>query len=345
MRKTLLLTTFLFALTGIAHGQTIEPSLLQKPTLSRTQVVFVYAGDLWIVGREGGTASRLTTGSGIETDPKFSPDGSLVAFTGEYDGNVDVYVVTATGGVPRRLTYHPGQDLVASWTADGKEILFRSNRTSTNNVPKLFTISVDGGFPTEVPLPMGVTGTYSPDGSRLAYVPTIKWQEAWKQYKGGQTTPIWLAKLSDSSIEKLPRDNSNDSNPMWVGDKIYFLSDRNGPVSLFAYDTDSKKITQLVKNDGLDIKSANAGPGGIVYEQFGSLHLYDLASGKERKLNITVSGDLVGVRPRYVKVARSISWAALSPTGARAVFQARGEIITVPAEKGDARNLTNTSGA
>jgi tricorn protease len=345
MFKKLLLTAFLFAVAGVGQAQTIEPSLLQKPTLSRTQIVFVYAGDLWIVGRDGGTASRLTTGGGVETDPKFSPDGSSIAFTGEYDGNVDVYVVPATGGVPRRLTYHPGGDLVSGWTPDGKQILFRSGRTSTNPVPKLFTIPVDGGFPAEIPLPMGVTGSYSSDGTRLAYVPTTKFQEAWKQYRGGQTTPIWIAKLSDSNVEKLPRDNSNDSNPMWVGDKIYFLSDRNGSVSLFAYDTNAKKVTQLVRNEGLDIKSANAGPGGIVYEQFGSLHLYDLASGKERKLNITVSGDIPGVRPRYVKVARGLSAPALSPTGARALFQARGEIITVPAEKGDARNLTNTPGA
>lgn len=345
MFKTLLLTVFLLTFAGVAPAQTIEPLLLQKPTLSRTQIVFVYAGDLWIVGRDGGTASRLTTGSGVETDPKFSPDGSMIAFTGEYDGNVDVYVVPVTGGVPRRLTYHPGGDAVAGWTPDGKQILFRSGRSSTNPVPKLFTIPVDGGFPTEVPLPMGVTGSYSSDGTRLAYVPTTKFQEAWKQYRGGQTTPIWVAKLSDSAVEKLPRDNSNDSNPMWVGDKIYFLSDRNGSVSLFAYDTSAKKVTQLVRNDGLDIKSANAGPGGIVYEQFGSLHLYDFASGKEHKLNITVSGDLPGVRPRYVKVARNLSAPALSPTGARALFQARGEIITVPAEKGDARNLTNTPGA
>ena len=344
MKNTLLLTAFLFTIAVAGHAQTIEPSLLQKPTLSRTQVVFVYAGDLWIVGREGGTATRLTTGAGVETDPKFSPDGSSIAFTGEYDGNVDVYVVPTTGGVPRRLTYHPGADLVSGWTPDGK-ILFRSGRTSTNPVPKLFTIPVDGGFPAEVPLPMGVNGSYSSDGTRLAYVPTIKFQDAWKQYRGGQTTPIWIAKLSDSSVEKLPRDNSNDSNPMWVGDKIYFLSDRSGSVSLYAYDTNAKKVTQLVRNDGLDIKSASAGPGGIVYEQFGSLHLYDFASAKERKLNITVSGDLPGVRPRFVKVARNLSSAALSPTGARALFQARGEIITVPAEKGDARNLTNTPGA
>src|SRR5215218_7656356 len=152
MIKTLLLTALLFAIACVGQAQTIEPSLLQKPTLSRTQIVFVYAGDLWIAGREGGTASRLTTGAGVETDPKFSPDGSLIAFTGEYDGNVDVYVVSNTGGVPRRLTYHPGADFVSAWTPDGKHILFRSGRTSTNPVPKLFTVAVDGGFPTEVPL-------------------------------------------------------------------------------------------------------------------------------------------------------------------------------------------------
>ncbi|MEK6322541.1 MAG: PDZ domain-containing protein [Acidobacteriota bacterium] len=344
IRKSLLTLLFLVAAVGVGLAQTERPPLLQKPTLSRTQIAFAYAGDLWIVAREGGAASRLTTGAGVETDPAFSPDGSLIAFTGEYDGNTDVYVVDAAGGVPRRLTYHPGPDSAAGWTPDGKRILFRSSRNSTNPVPRLFTIPVDGGFPSEAPLPMGVAGSYSSDGTRLAYVPTIKWQEAWKQYRGGQTTPIWIAKLSDSSIEKLPRDNSNDSNPMWAGNRIYFLSDRSGPVTLFAYDTATRKITQLVRNDALDIKSASAGPGAIVYEQFGSLHLYDLDSGKEKKLNISIAGDLAGVRSRFVKVARNITAAGLSPTGARAVFQARGEIITVPGEKGDARNLTKSPG-
>ena len=343
IRSFLLTVLFLMAAVGVGLAQT-EPPLLQKPTLSRTQIAFAYAGDLWIVAREGGAASRLTTGAGLETDPVFSPDGSLIAFTGEYDGNIDLYVVDATGGVPRRLTYHPGADSVAGWTPDGKQILFRSLRNSPNPVPRLFTIPVSGGFPTEAPLPMGVAGSYSPDGTRLAYVPTIKWQEAWKQYRGGQTTPIWIAKLSDSSVEKLPRDNSNDSNPMWAGNKIYFLSDRSGPVTLFAYDTAARKVTQLVRNDALDIKSASVGPGAIVYEQFGSLHLYVLESGKEKKLNISIAGDLAGVRSRFVKVARTITAAGLSPTGARAVFQARGEIITVPAEKGDSRNLTTSPG-
>ncbi|HTF37852.1 MAG TPA: PDZ domain-containing protein, partial [Blastocatellia bacterium] len=208
----------------------------------------------------------------------------------------------------------------------------------------LFTIPLDGVFPTALPLPMGVDASYSPDGSRLAYVPTIQWQPAWKRYRGGQTTPIWIVNLADSSIDKIPRDNSNDSRPMWIGDKIYFLSDRNGPVSLYSYDTATKKVTEVVRNSGLDIKSASAGPGAIVYEQFGSLHLYDLASGKAQTLNITVNGDLTGVRPRFEKVAGNIHAASISPSGVRVAFEARGEIITVPAEKGDARNLTNTSG-
>ncbi|HWQ34795.1 MAG TPA: PDZ domain-containing protein [Blastocatellia bacterium] len=324
------------------------PTLFQKPTVSRTQIVFVYAGDLWIVPREGGEAKRLTTGVGTETDPFFSPDGTMVAFTGQYDGNTDVYVVPAAGGVPKRLTYHPGNDAVAGWTNDGKRILFASGRNSSNPVPRLFTIGIEGGgLPEEVPLPMAERGSYSPDGAFIAYEPLIQWQPDWKRYHGGQQDVIWIAKLADSSIEKLPRDKSNDHHPMWIGDKVYFLSDRNSPsgaVSLFAFDTKSKKVEQLISNDGLDIKSASAGPGVIAYEQFGTIHLYDLKSKKAQKVNIRVNADLASVRPRFERVGARISNAKLSPTGARAVFEARGEIITVPAEKGDPRNLTRTPG-
>ena len=343
-RAIFLALIFLFAAASASFAQAGKQLLLKKPTLSKSQVAFSYAGDLWIVGREGGDAIRLTTGTGVETDPVFSPDGSMIAFTGEYDGNVDVYVVVAAGGVPRRLTYHPGLDTAVGWAPDGKQVLFRSGRNNPFPVPRLFTISVDGGFPAEVPLPMADQGSYSPDGSRLAYVPTVQFQQAWKRYRGGQTTPIWLATLADSSIEKLPRDNSNDSFPMWVGNRIYFLSDRNGATTLYGYDIATKKVTQLINNDGLDIKAASAGPGAIVYEQFGSLNLYDLNSGKSRRLDIRIAGDMPGVRPRFEKAAGRIAAAALSPAGARAVFEARGEILTVPAEKGDARNLTNTSG-
>jgi tricorn protease len=344
MKRAILWTiTFLLASAAASFGQAEKQLLLQKPTLSKTHIAFAYAGDLWIVGREGGDAVRLTTGTGVETDPVFSPDGGLIAFTGEYDGNVDVYVVAAAGSVPRRLTYHPGDDSAIGWTPDARQVLFRSGRNNPFPVPRLFTISVDGGFPAEIPLPMADDGSFSPDGARLAYVPTLQWQQAWKRYRGGQTKPIWLANLSDSSIERLPRDNSNDSNPMWVGNRVYFLSDRNGPRTLFSYDTGTKKVTQLIANTGLDIKTASEGPGAIVYEQFGSINLYDLNSGKARKLDIRIAGDMPGVRPRFEKAARRITAAALSPAGARAVFESRGEILTLPAEKGNARNLTNTS--
>jgi tricorn protease len=329
---------------GVCLGDTEHPLLLQKPTVSRTHVAFVYGDDIWIVGRQGGDARKLTTGVGLETDPVFSPDGTQVAFTGEYEGNADVYVVPTSGGVPRRLTYHPGPDTAVGWTPDGTQVLFRSARDSYSRFARLFTVPAAGGMPREVPLPMAFEGSYSPDGTHLAYVPIPPAFRIWKRYRGGRTTPIWIADLADSHIEKVPRDNSNDFNPMWVGDKVYFLSDRNGPVTLFAYDPASKKVSQVLPNDGLDFKSASAGPDVLVYEQFGTLHLYDPKAGSARRLDIRVPGDLTAVRPRFVKVAKQIQNAALSPTGVRAVFEARGEILTVPAEKGDARNLTNSPG-
>jgi tricorn protease len=337
----------LFALVtvsvGLAGGP--PPLVLQHPTLSATQIAFVYAGDLWTVPREGGVAQRLTAGIGIVSRPAFSWDGSEIAFTGDYNGNSDVYVIPASGGAPRRLTYHPSADWVMGWTRDGKQVLFASMRNSYENFNRLFTISRDGGFPVELPLPIAAEGSYSPDGSQLAYVPLDHAFEIWKRYRGGRTSPIWIAQLSDSSVVRIPRDNSNDFNPLWVDDRIFFLSDRMGPISLFSYDTRSKRVTQAVENDGLDFKYASAGPGAIVIEQFGAVLLYDLKSGKAHKVDIRVTGDLPELRPHYLNVASRIEDADISPTGLRAVFEARGEILTVPSEKGDIRNLTNTPGA
>jgi tricorn protease len=236
--------------------------------------VFSYAGDLWSVPREGGDAKRLTTSPGVETDPVFSPDGTTIAFTGEYDGNQDIFVMPAGGGVPKRLTWHPGSDSVVGWTADGKRVLFVSDRAQEADGAKLFITTLDGGLPEQLPFPIALEGSLSPDGNHLAYVPLFQWQEAWKRYRGGQTKRIWMANLSDSKVTPLPRENNaNDFNPMWVGSRVYFLSDRGGPVSLYSYDTETKQISRVVDNRGFDLKAASAGPGGIVYEQFGALYV------------------------------------------------------------------------
>ena len=353
LRLCALVALLVAGASGGVRAQAQKSLLLRDPSISKTQIAFSYAGSIWIADRDGNNIRRLTSG-GHEGKPIFSPDGSQIAFTGDYDGTrgvymvpaAGVYVVSVVGGEPRRLTYHPADLGVAGWTPDGKQILFSSARAAfARGVVQLFTVPVEGGFATQVPLARASEASFSPDGTRIAYVPNIPSQGAWKRYRGGTTKPIWIANLADSSIQaSIPRDNSNDFNPMWVGDTIYFLSDRNGPVTLFAYDTKSQQVKQVVKNDGLDIKSAAAANDAIIYEQFGSLHLLDLVSGSDRVLNIQPVGDLAEVRPHFQKIdPKRIQSAVISTSGARAAFGVRGEILTVPAEKGDIRNLTNTT--
>ena len=348
----LLLGAFFLFLTaaGLKAQSSNQYALLRKPTVSKTQIAFSYGGDLWVADRNGGIARRLTSDVGIEIDPLFSPDGTMIAFTGEYDGNEDVYVMPVAGGIPKRLTTHPGADQVVGWTRDGKRIVFRSSRDSYSGFTQLYTVGLSGGLPDILPLPMAVEGSYSPDSAYLAYVPFTNFRESWefqrglKHYRGGTASPVWIAKLSDSSIEKVPRTDSNDSTPMWIGDKIYFLSDRDGPVNLYVYDIKTKQVSQALPSNGQDIKSASGGPDAIVYEQFGSIHLFDPATGRQNPVNISVTGDFPAVRPHYVKVGDRVENANISPTGARAVFESHGDIFTVPVEHGDIRNLTNTPG-
>jgi len=336
---------FALLVASVCLADDNPPLLLHQPTVSATQIVFVYAGDLWSVAREGGAAQRLTAGNGAASRPVFSPDGKEIAFTGNYDGNADVYLIPAGGGTPRRLTYHPAADQVIGWTRDGKSVLFASNRSSHSGFSQLFTISRDGGFPTELPLPIAAEGSYSPDGKELAYVPLDHAFEIWKRYRGGRASKVWIARLSDSGWTAVPRENSNDFNPVWVGEKVFFLSDRNGPMSLDSYDTKTKQVAVALKNDGLDFKYASAGPDAIAIEQFGAIWLYDVKTGGAHKVEIHIAGDQPQLRVRYENVGNRIRNADISPSGARAVFEARGEILTVPAEKGDIRNLTNTPGA
>jgi tricorn protease len=348
MRYALL--AFVLCLSSV-HAGANPPLLLQRPAVSAKQVAFVYGSDLWIVDRDGGDARRLTAGAGLESYPVFSPDGDTIAFAGEYEGNLDVYVVPASGGVPRRLTYHPDPDVPVGWTPDGKAVIFRSPRSSYARFSQLFTVPVGGGQPTELPLPMAEDGALSPDGKRIAYVPFSNKPQypgsyrPLRNYRGGTAAPLWIAELTDSSITKVPRINSNDFNPMWIGHRVYFLSDRDGPTTLFAYEPDSKEVRRLLEPGEADIKSATACRDAIVYDRFGTLHLFDLNTEKSKPISVRIAADLPGVRSKIEKGAKSIHKAGLSPSGARAVFEVRGEVLTVPAEKGDIRNLTNAPGS
>jgi tricorn protease len=321
--------------------------LLRNPSLSQDRIAFLYADDVWTVTREGGEARRLTSVNSVVDGPFFSPDGKQILYSARQQQLTDVYVVSADGGVPRRLTWEPTGNDAVGWTADGKDVLFASAHASYSDFPRLFRTHADGtGSPAVLPLPSATEGTYSADGNTLAYVPVMQWEPAWKHYRGGQTTPVWLINMKTLDLEKIPRQNSNDSSPVWEGAKVYFLSDRNGPVSLFSYDTGSKAVEQVVENHGYDLKNVAAGPGALVYEQFGSLHLYDLATRQEHTVPITIHGDLPSLTPHLGKVAaKEMQNFTLSPTGQRVAVEAHGDIFTLPAEKGDTRNLTRTPGS
>ncbi len=333
-------------------GQSPSPStglplLLQHPSLSRTSIAFDYAGEIWTVARTGGHAERLVAGEGQLSRPIFSPDGSRIAFTGRYDGNTDVYVVSSEGGEPKRLTFHPGADEAVGWTPDGRSILFRSPRVVPRDLDQLYLVAAAGGVPTLLPLPSGEEGSFSPDGSQIAYSPINQWQPAWKGYRGGQTARIWIARLSDSHVSPIPRPNSNDRNPMWVGGKVYFLSDRDGPTTLFAYDPNDGSVTRIVDNaHGFSVASASAGPNGIVIDHFGQLQLFHTDNGRLDTVPVTVTADLPQVRPHFEAVKPDqIEHARITASGKRVVIEARGEILSVPADKGDIRNLTQSPAA
>ncbi|HSI72649.1 MAG TPA: PDZ domain-containing protein, partial [Fimbriimonas sp.] len=242
-------------------------------------------------------------------------------------------------------TYHPAGDGVLGWTPDGKNVVFSSGMLSNTALPRMFTVSVNGGVPKQLPFPSGSMAAFSPDGQQLAYVAGSKWQEAWKRYRGGQAYAIWIARMSDSKVYEIPRKGWNDMQPMWIGDKVYYLSDPKGPVGLFSYDVSSKKVTEEIAGNGFDIKSADDGPGGIVYEKLGSIHIFDPATKQSTRVPINVRGDFPEVRPALKDVRPYLQNVNISPSGQRAIVTARGFVFTVPAAKGDARVITEGQGA
>jgi tricorn protease len=341
------LLTLIFVEKVIANDiDTKDTRMLSQPAISAEHIAFIYAEDLWVANLDGSQPRRLTVDEGIESNPVFSPDGKTIAFNGQYDGNTDVYIIPVEGGVPKRLTWHPSADLVRGFTPDGKSVLFISQRVSfTTRYYQLFTVAITGGPATQLEIPNAFYAGYSPDGKSMAYVPYPDQFKQWKHYRGGGSSQIWQFSFSDKNIIKLPQPDGgcNDVQPGWIANIIYFRSDSNGEFNLFGYDVGSKQIKQLTDFKDFPVLNISAGNGKIIFEQSGYLHIYDPESATEKKLTIGIAADLLELRPRFAKGGKFIQSFEVSPSGARAVFDFRGEIITVPAEKGDYRNITNTT--
>lgn len=319
--------------------------LLRTPSVSSNAIAFAYANNIWVVDRNGGAARRLTSFQGTTQSPKLSPDGKLVAFSADYSGNTDVYVVPVEGGQPTRLTWHPSPDVVQGWTPDGKSIVFSSTRATwaPSAAPKFYTVPAAGGVEEAMPMPRANQGKISPDGKRIAYRMPSSWDEERRNYRGGQNKPIWILDLKTFALDTTPFSGSKEMDPVWVGDAVLFLSDRDGVSNVWSFDTKTRDLRQLTKFRDFDVKALDASGDAVVFEQAGYIHELNAKTASHRIINVTASGDFPWMLPQWKDVGSRIANIALSPTGKRAIVEARGDIFTIPAEKGDVRNLTNSS--
>lgn len=331
-----------------AKASRIDAHMMRQPDVSATQITFVYAGDIWVAPKAGGAAVRLSSPRGEESFPRFSPDGSQIAFSGNYDGNMDIYVVPAVGGVPRRVTHHSAPDRLLEWYPDGKSLLFATSMTSQKDrFNQLYKVSVEGGLPTQLPVPYGEFGAISPNGKTLAYTPVSVDFRTWKRYRGGMNPDIWFFDLEQLTARNVTHSDAADSTPMWHGSTLYFLSDRDDRrrANIWAYDTKKESFRQVTYFKEYDVHFPSIGPKDLVFENGGRLYLLDLDREKHREVVIQVVTDRATLKPRVENVSGLIQNSTLSPTGKRALFEARGEIFSAPAEHGVVRNITRTQGA
>ncbi|HEY4335140.1 MAG TPA: PDZ domain-containing protein [Puia sp.] len=353
MRTLNLMIFFLAGLVGCPAFclaiDTKDTRMLSQPAISADHIAFIYAQDLWVANADGSQPRRLTVSEGVESNPVFSPDGKWIAFSAQYDGNLDVFVIPVEGGVPKRLTWHPGADIVRGFTRDGKSVLFASQRAVfTGRYLKLYTVPVAGGPETELVIPNAFYGCYSPDGSRMAYTPLPNASTEWKHFRGGMSSRILLFNFKDNSVEEIPKPagGSNDLSPVWVGNAVYFRSDRNGEYNVYAYDLASKKVLALTQFKDFPVQELKGTDGRLIFEQAGYLHVIDLTgTAAEKRLVVGIAADLLEVRGRFASGFRYIRSGELSPSGARLVVDFRGDVVTLPADKGDFRNLTHTVAA
>lgn len=348
------LTLLAIALSPATAFAQNKPSggMMRHPDVSKSHIVFSYANDLWIVDRDGGVATPLASPKGREGFPRFSPDGQTIAFTGNYEGNTDVYSISINGGVAERITYHPSAELVCDWMPDGKSVIYSSNGVAgLGRQPQLFTVSAEKPLPKQMPVPYGSNGTVSEDGNWLAYTPHSRDNRTWKRYRGGMASDVWLFHLKDKTSKRITDFEGTDSLPMWQGDSVYYLSD-NGPearLNIWKYDTKSGAREQVTKFTDFDCKTPAIGPGPdgdgeIVFSNGADLKLLDLKSGESKTVSVTIPGDRPRLRPQRVDASDFITAGDISPKAKRVCVEARGDIWTLPAEKGVARNLTKTPG-
>lgn len=334
---------FSYSLTAQESGTL----LLEQPDMNNTHITFIYAGDVWMVGiNSDGKAKRITSTSAVESSPHFSPDGKSIAFTSNRTGNSCVYTVGIEGGDPTRLTFHPSGAYVRGWTNDGDSIYYASSReTAPVSHFKLWKVNKDGGPETQLTSQWVADADYSPDGKSIVVDRIKRWDKEWRVYRGGQNTPISILNMSDKSEILLPNKQTTDINPLWIKENIYFLSDRDSTMNIWSYTIASKNLKQITTFRGSDIKSMANNDTHVVYERDGALHLFDLTTNQTKQLKIEATGDFPWAQKNWEDVSSSVRSVSLSSTGKRAIMQSRGEIFTVPIEHGDARNITNSSGA
>ena len=356
MRKRMILT----ALAAVAIPTLLmaadEARLMRFPATNGSEIVFSYAGDLYKVPATGGEAQRLTSYVGYEMFPRFSPDGKTIAFTGQYDGNTEVYTMPSSGGEPLRITYTATNsrddlgdrmgpnNIVMTWTPDGNGIVYR-NRISDGFSGKLYTVNKEGGLSEVVPLPEGGFCSYSPDGKQLAYNRVMREFRTWKYYKGGMADDIWVYNPEKKSVENITNNEAQDIFPMWIGDEIYFLSDRDYTMNLFVYNTKTKQTSKVTNFTEYDVKFPSSFGNTIVFENGGYIYKMDAASKKPEKVNVTLASDNVYARSEIKDGSKYITSASLSPKGERMVVTARGEVFNIPVDKGVTKNITRTPGA
>lgn len=351
MKKTLLSLALSVSIGAVAASTAAhaETKLLKEGAVSKDHIAFTYGGDIWVADRNGANPRQLTTRRATEMRPTFSPDGKTIAFSANYDGNTDVYTIPVTGGAPKRLTWHPDADVVQGWTPDGNTILFTSRREMTSGrSAQAWHISANGGYPEKVMDAVIQDGVWDARGERLAYQPYTtahRGSSGWRNHRGGSTPPIWILNPTSGDLEEIPHERASDTNPMWVGRDVYFLSDRSGMKNVWKYDSRSKAVSMVTDQKDFDVSYARAHGNAILFTTTaGDLYELNTENGRIRDIDVTVNPDLPEARPQWKDAMLNLSSYGLSTTGKRAILTARGDIYTVPLEDGSTRNLTRTSG-